>query len=106
MAEYDLQSIAFPTLDEAQIAELGRCTSDFKFHVIRSGEVEIIDFTGDKPKTLTVHRKGGFDVSHLTGNPSMVGAVWTASAVILALFLRHRIPLRPTAGPLAHSNHL
>src|SRR5438270_10541984 len=95
MAEHDLQSIAFPTLDDSQIAELGRCTHakphlyrdgetlfavgdrDFKFHVIRSGEVEIIDFSGDKPKTLTVHHKGGFtgDISHLTGNPSVVTAI-------------------------------
>ncbi len=95
MAEHDLQSIAFPTLDDAQIAELGRCTHanshlyrdgetlfavgdrDFKFHVIRSGDVEIIDFSGDKPKTLTVHHKGGFtgDISHLTGNPSVVTAI-------------------------------
>src|SRR5438876_7894564 len=95
MAEHDLQSVAFPTLDDAQIAELGRCTHakphlyrdgetlfavgdrDFKFHVIRSGEVEIIDFSGDKPNTLTVHHKGGFtgDISHLTGNPSVVTAI-------------------------------
>jgi len=95
MAEHDLQSIAFPTLDDAQIADLGRCTHakphlyrdgetlfavgdrDFKFHVIRSGEVEIIDLSGDKPKTVTVHRKGGFtgDISHLTGNPSVVSAI-------------------------------
>jgi len=27
MAELDLQSIAFPTLDEAQIADLSRCAS-------------------------------------------------------------------------------
>ena len=95
MAEHDLQTVAFPTLDDAQIAALGRCTHakphlyrdgetlfavgdrDFKFHVIRSGEVEIIDLSGDKPKTVTVHRKGSFtgDISHLTGNPSVVSAI-------------------------------
>jgi thioredoxin reductase (NADPH) len=95
MAEHNLQSIAFPTLDDSQIAELGRCTHakphlyrdgetlfavgdrDFKFHVIRSGDVEIIDFSGDAPKTVTVHHKGGFtgDISHLTGNPSVVTAI-------------------------------
>ena len=95
MAEHDLQSIAFPTLDDAQIADLGRCTHakphlyrdgetlfavgdrDFKFHVIRSGDVEIIDFSGDAPRTVTVHHKGGFtgDISHLTGNPSVVTAI-------------------------------
>jgi thioredoxin reductase (NADPH) len=95
MAEHNLHSIAFPTLDEAQIAELARCTGathklyrdgqtlfavgdrDFKFFIIQSGEVEIIDYSGDTPKTVTVHRKGGFtgDVSHLTGNPAVVSAV-------------------------------
>ena len=95
MAEHDLRSLAFPTLDDAQIAELGRCTSamsrtyrdgdvlfaagehNFKFHVIKSGEVEIVDYSGDEPKTLTVHRKGAFtgDISHLTGNPPLVSGV-------------------------------
>ncbi len=95
MPEHNLQSVAFPTLADAQIAEFGRCTSavskiyrngetlfevgdrNFKFHVIRSGEVEIVDYSGDVPKTVTVHLKGGFtgDISHLTGNPSVVTAV-------------------------------
>ena len=95
MAEHNLHSIAFPTLDEAQIAELGLCTAaalksyrdgetlfavgdrDFKFHVVKSGEVEIVDYSGDVPKTITVHTKGRFtgDVSHLTGNPAPVSAV-------------------------------
>ena len=95
MAEHDLWSIAFPTLEEAQIAELSRCLEatttsyrdgetlfavgqrDFKFHVIESGEVEIMDYSGDVPKTVTIHRKGGFtgDISHLTGNPSVVSGV-------------------------------
>ena len=61
MAENDLRAVAFPTLDERQIAALGRCTGavlkryqaweklfevgdrDFKFFVIKSGEVEILD---------------------------------------------------------------
>lgn len=95
MAEHDLQSIAFPTLDEVQIADLSRCASarrtvyrdgeslfgvgerNFKFHVILSGEVEILDYSGEEPKTVTTHRKGGFtgDISHLTGNPSVVSGV-------------------------------
>src|ERR1700730_12081104 len=95
MAEYDLQSIAFPTLDEAQIARLTGCTAaiprsyangqtlfavgdrDMKFFVVKSGEVEIIDHSGDEPKRLTVHREGQFtgDVSHLTGAPAVVSAV-------------------------------
>jgi thioredoxin reductase (NADPH) len=95
MAIYDLRSIAFPTLDEAQIDELARRAGatirqyrdgqllfacgerDVNFFIVRSGEVEIVDGSGDAPKTLTVHRQGGFtgDVSHLTGAPSIVSAV-------------------------------
>jgi thioredoxin reductase (NADPH) len=95
MAERDLHAIAFPTLDEAHIAELGRCTGavlklykdgetlfavgdqDFKFFIVISGEVAIIDFSGDEPRTVTVHRKGAFtgDISHLTGNPAVVSAM-------------------------------
>ena len=59
MAEHDLHSVAFPTLDEAQMASLGRCPlttlkryrdgeklfeagdRDFKFFVVKSGSVEI-----------------------------------------------------------------
>ncbi len=68
MAEHDLQSIAFPTLDDGQIAEFSRCARatstvyrngetlfavgdrNFKFHVIKSGEVEILDYSGEVPK--------------------------------------------------------
>jgi len=95
MAEQTLHSIAFPTLTESQISDVTRCASvtsrlyrngetlfavgdrDFKFFIIQSGEVEIVDHSGDTPRTITVHRPGGFtgDVSHLTGNPAIVSAV-------------------------------
>jgi len=90
-----LLSIAFPVLSESQIAELGRCTTaspkvypdghvffsvgdrDFKFYIIKSGEIEIIDWSGDAPKTLVTHRKGQFtgDITHLTGLPAVVSAI-------------------------------
>ena len=95
MVEHGLQSVAFPTLDEAQIRELAQCTTatpklfrdrqtlfavgerDFKFFIIKSGEIEIIDYSGDEPKVIVVHRKGQFtgDISHLTGLPSVVSAI-------------------------------
>jgi thioredoxin reductase (NADPH) len=95
MAEHDLQSVAFPTLNEAQITKLSQCLEvatkayrdgetlfavgdrNFQFHIIKTGEVEIVDHSGDVPKTVTVHRTGGFtgDISHLTGNPSVVSGV-------------------------------
>ena len=95
MVEHTLQSIAFPTLDDAQVSEFERCTNatkklyrdgqtlismgdrDFKFYIVKSGEVEIVDHSGDEPKTVVIHRKGQFtgDVSHLTGRSSIVSAV-------------------------------
>jgi thioredoxin reductase (NADPH) len=90
-----LQASAFPTLDEVQIAELRRCTGaslerypagralfevgdrDFKFFVVKSGEVEIQGPSGESPKTILIHRPGQFtgDVAHLTGTPSVVRAI-------------------------------
>jgi thioredoxin reductase (NADPH) len=95
MTEHDLQSVAFPTLDEAQIARLAGCADavavcyrdgqrlfsvgdrDFKFFAVQAGEVEIVDFSGDEPRVLVVHRKGQFtgDVSHLAGTPAVVSAI-------------------------------
>jgi hypothetical protein len=61
MAQDDLRAVAFPTLNEAQIEKLGTCAEaslkkcpdeqelfkvgerNFRFFVVKSGEVEIID---------------------------------------------------------------
>ena len=95
MAQQNLRYIAFPVLDEAQIAAAAQCTAmaprqcrdgetlvavgerAFKFFIVRSGEVEIIDDSGDEPRTITVHGKGEFtgDISHLTGTPAVFTAI-------------------------------
>jgi len=95
MSEQNLQSVAFPTLDEKQISQLASCTHatpklfrdgqklfkmgdrNMSFFIVKSGEVEIIDNSGDEPKTITVHRPGEFtgDISHVTGLPAIVDAV-------------------------------
>lgn len=95
MAEPDLQSAAFPTLDDTQIAELARCSGgvrrtcddgdvliregarNFPLFVVLSGTVDIVDRTGDAPRTVVVHHRGQFtgDVSHLTGTAAVVSAV-------------------------------
>jgi thioredoxin reductase (NADPH) len=94
MAEHDLHAVAFPKLNEAQMASLGHCVKaslkrygireklfevgdrDFKFFVVKSGEVEIVDESGETPKTVAVHRPGEFtgDVAQLTGGPALVSA--------------------------------
>src|SRR5580692_11208982 len=95
MAEHTLHSIAFPVLDEAQIAQAANCTTltpkhyrdgetlvalrdrAFKFFIVKSGEVEILDYSGDEPRTIVTHRKGQFtgEISHLTGTPAIFRAV-------------------------------
>jgi thioredoxin reductase (NADPH) len=95
MAEHDLRAVAFPTLDESRLAQLSRCaaaslegfqarqtlfkTGDrgFKFFVVKSGEIEIVDESGDAPKTGAIHRPGEFtgDVAQLTGRPAVVTAI-------------------------------
>ena len=94
MIPSDLNAAAFPKLDEAQMASLGRCPltklkryrageklfeagdRDFKFFVVKSGEVEIVDESGETPKTIAVHGPGEFtgDVAQLTGSPALVSA--------------------------------
>jgi thioredoxin reductase (NADPH) len=95
MAEHDLDAVAFPKLTEAQLAALGRCPRtrlrrfhageklfaacdrDPRFFVVKSGEVEIVDDSGEKPKTVTVHGPGQFtgDVGQVTGRPAIVSAI-------------------------------
>src|SRR5690348_9716945 len=95
MVAHELNEIAFPELDASQVAELARCSGasheryedgttlievgdrDFKFHVVTKGAIEILDVSGDAPRSITFHRPGAFsgDVSHLTGNPSVIRAV-------------------------------
>src|SRR5256712_5754245 len=95
MAESDLNSVILPRLDDAQMAALGRCAGatlkhyragdklievgerDFKFFVVKSGEIEVVDESSEPPKVLAVLGRGEFtgDVAHLTGGPSLVSAV-------------------------------
>src|SRR5213594_1649457 len=123
MAEHNLHSVAFPTLEQSLIDDLSRCSSvttktyrdgqtlfsvgdrDFKFFIVKSGEVEIVDHSGDEPKTVTVHLKGQFtgDVSHLTGNPAVVSAVARGDNEVYEVSgdtLRRILNQCPTAGDI------
>jgi thioredoxin reductase (NADPH) len=95
MSEYNLESVAFPTLDERQLNELIRCTDavprsyrdgqtlfaagdrNIDFFIVRRGEVEIVDDSGDERHSIVVHHAGQFtgDISHVTGLPAVVSAV-------------------------------
>jgi thioredoxin reductase (NADPH) len=88
-------SIAFPVLNKEQIAQLANCATislkryrdgetliavgdrSFKFFIVKSGNIDIVDCSGDAPKTIAVPGKGEFtgDISHLTGTPAIFTAI-------------------------------
>src|SRR5947207_342601 len=92
MPARDLQSIAFPKFDENQFAAFAQCTvmkrrhfhdgeelfsageRDSRFYIIISGKVEIVDESGDQPKTVVFHgpREFAGDLSQLSGRPALV----------------------------------
>src|SRR5207244_12707542 len=92
MAAQDLNAMAFPKLREEQMTQLARYAGastktfragealfragdrDPKFFVSKSGELEIIDVTGDQPSTIRMQGPGDFTghVAHLPGSPEVV----------------------------------
>lgn len=92
MASPDLQAAAFPSLDESQVKSLAECTAseperyhdgqalfrvgdrNAQFFVIKSGQIEIRDESGDSTKIVTIHARGEFtgDESLLSGAGSLV----------------------------------
>jgi CRP-like cAMP-binding protein len=121
MSDHDLRAVAFPTLDDAQIDALGRCAdaslkqysagstlfdagdTDFAFFVVQSGEVEIVDRSGDAPRTFAVHRRGEFtgDVAHLAGGPAIVSAIAKTDCtvyVVSAIALQQILNQCPDVG--------
>ena len=93
MTKDKLKQQAFPQLTDQQLSALAKFTtlknfsdgeclfkvgdSDFKFFVIKQGQVEIVERSTGKQKTVTVHESKEFtgDISMLTGSPTPVGAV-------------------------------
>jgi thioredoxin reductase (NADPH) len=95
MAEHTLQSVAFPVLDDSQIAQVAGCIKvapkhypdgarlisvgerAMKFFIVLSGKIDIVDSSGDEPKVIATHGPGQFtgDISHLTGMPAIVTAI-------------------------------
>ncbi len=94
MTDQDLHSVAFPRLDPSQMAMLDQCGGatlkkycdgqtliqagmrDFKFFVVKSGAVVIMD-DSEAPRRIATLGPGEFtgDVAHLTGGSSLITAV-------------------------------
>lgn len=53
------------------------CDRDPRFFFVESGEVEIVDDSGEEPQTVTVHGPGEFtgEVGQVIGRPAIVSAV-------------------------------
>jgi thioredoxin reductase (NADPH) len=121
VAEHNLQAVAYPKLDEAEMAALGRCPltrlkryrdgeklfevgqRDWNFFVVKSGKVEIVDESGETPRTVTVHGPGEFtgDVAQLTGSPALLSAVARDDCEVYEVSpdaLRPLINLHPDLG--------
>jgi thioredoxin reductase (NADPH) len=95
MTENDLRAVAFPKLSDAQLASIDSCSlvvlnryrdgetlfhvgdRNFKFFVIKSGRIEIVDESGETPKTIAFLGPGEFtgEVTQLTGTPSLVSGI-------------------------------
>lgn len=85
--------IAFPKLDDEQVSALAKFATlksfaqggtlfaagelDFKFFVVKSGQVAIVDRSAGKDEIVTIHELGEFtgDVDMLTGRAVLVSAV-------------------------------
>jgi thioredoxin reductase (NADPH) len=123
MPEHNLKSIAFPVLDADQIAQVANCTTGapklyrdgetiiaggercLKFFIVKSGQIEILDVSGDEPKTITIHGKGEFtgDISHLTGTPAIFSAVARGDCEVFEISgkaLRQMLNQCPTLGDI------
>jgi thioredoxin reductase (NADPH) len=105
MIPRDLQSVAFPRLDETQIASLSRCAAatreryeagrklfqvgdrDYRFFVVQSGQIEIVDESGDAPRTIAIHGPGEFtgEMGQLTGRPAVASAVARTDCEVYAV---------------------
>lgn len=104
MADFDFKKevpSAFPVLNDRQIkavAEFAECKTyrdgevlfragetDFKFHVIKSGAIDIIDRSGGAAKKILTHEAGEFtgDLSNLTGRTSNVDAIASGETDVL-----------------------
>ena len=123
MAEYYQDAVAFPALTEAQLAVLGKCPfttlrryrdgeklfevgeRDTNFFVVKSGQVEIVDDSGDTPKTIRIHQVGEFtgEVSQLTGRLTLVSGVArgdTEVYLVTTPALRELMNAHPDLGDL------
>jgi len=121
MAEHDFHQVAFPKLDDVQVATLAKFgtrravrdgellfqagTRDYKFFVVERGAVEVVEHSSGNPKTVTLHdvHEFGGDVDLLTGRPALVSAVARGDTEVFEIVpddIRRIMSERPALGEL------
>ena len=96
----DPRAVAFPKLTDEHIATLARFTTlktfqpgemlfeagerDFKFFIVKSGEVAIVEDSSGQEKLVAVHEPGEFtgDIDVLTGRAALVSGVARTAAEV------------------------
>lgn len=119
----ELQSTAFPRFTDEQLADFGQCSmtrrkwyrdgdalvrcgeSDPRFYIILSGQVEIVDESGDAPRSVVVHERGSFvgELSQISGRPAVASAYARGDTEVLELSpeaLKQLLNLHPEVGDL------
>jgi thioredoxin reductase (NADPH) len=119
MADVDLHKVAFPTLDDAQVATLARFGTrrllrdgehlfkagdrEYKFFVVERGAVEIVEHSSGETKRVTLHERHAFggDVSLVTGRPALISGIARGDTEIFEIArddIRRIMGERPALG--------
>jgi thioredoxin reductase (NADPH) len=119
MADLDLHKVAFPTLDDAQVATLARFGTrrllrdgehlfkagdrEYKFFVVERGAVEIVEHSSGETKRVTLHERHAFggDVSLVTGRPALISGIARGDTEIFEIArddIRRIMGERPALG--------
>jgi thioredoxin reductase (NADPH) len=119
MADVDLHKVAFPTLDDAQVATLAKFGTrrvlrdgehlfkagdrEYKFFVVEHGAVEIVEHSSGETKRVTLHERHAFggDVSLVTGRPALISAIARGDTEIFEISrgdIRRIMAERPALG--------
>ena len=121
MATQDLQTVAFPTLDDVHVATLAKFGTrralrdgehlfkagdrEYKFFVVVRGAVEIVEHSSGETKKVALHERHAFggDVSLVTGRPALVSAIARGETEVFEISpsdIRRIMGERPALGEL------
>jgi thioredoxin reductase (NADPH) len=121
MADLDSQKVAFPTLDDGQVATLAQFGTprllddgeplfeagdrEYKFFVVERGAVEIVEHSSGETKRVALHERHAFggDVSLVTGRPALISAIARGKTTVFEIEprdIRRIMSERPSLGDL------